>query len=147
MAHFVISRPIAAPPDTVFDVVTDHRRYSEYTPLRKVVLEREGTPEPDGTGAIRALHLAGPPIREEVLDFERPSRFTYTVISGLPVRDHLGTVTISENGSGSLMRYEIETTPTIPVVGFAVVGTLKLGVGRLMAGVAAEAERRAGTPN
>lgn len=143
MAHFMISRPIAASPNTVFDVVTDHRRYPDYTPIRKVVLEREGAPEADGVGAIRALHVVGPPQREEVVDFERPSRFTYKLLSGLPVRDHVGTVTISGNGNGSLLRYEIDTTPTVPLAGFAVVGTLKVAVGRLMAGVAAEAERRA----
>jgi uncharacterized protein YndB with AHSA1/START domain len=145
MAHFVISRPIAAPPDTVFDVITDHRAYPEYTPIRKTVLEREGAPEPDGVGAVRALHVAGPPLREEVVGYERPNRFVYKLLSGLPVRDHLGTVTISENGSGSLMRYEIDTTPTVPLVGAAVVGALKLGVGRIMTGVAGEAERRAAT--
>jgi hypothetical protein len=143
VAHFVLSRPIAAPPNTVFDVVTDHRSYSDYTPLRKAVLEREGAPEPDGLGAIRALHLVGPPMREEVVGFERPNRFVYRLLSGLPVRDHVGTVTISGNGTGSLMRYEIETTPTVPLAGAAVVAAMKVAIGRLMGGVAAEAERRA----
>jgi uncharacterized protein YndB with AHSA1/START domain len=49
-------RRTAAPPQTVFDVLTDHRGYAEYTPLRRVELEREGDPPPNGVGAIRVLH-------------------------------------------------------------------------------------------
>ena len=42
MASFTLVREVRASPETVFDVLTDHRRYSEMTGLRKSVLEREG---------------------------------------------------------------------------------------------------------
>ena len=88
MASFRYVRQVAAPPEVVFDVLTDHRRYTEITPLRKAELEREGEPAPNGLGAIRVLSaLPGPPMREEVIGYERPSRFSYKLLSGLPVRD------------------------------------------------------------
>lgn len=133
MASFTLTRQIAADPERVFDTITDHRRYPEFTPLRRAELERPGESEPNGEGAIRALHLAGPPMRERVLAYRRPQLFTYELLSGLPVRDHVGT----------RMTYAIETTPTVPVVGFAVVGAMRLAISRLMAGVAREAERPA----
>ena len=63
MASFTLTREIGAPPETVFEVLTDHRRYSELTPLRKSELEREGETDPNGVGAIRKLTVAGPPMR------------------------------------------------------------------------------------
>jgi uncharacterized protein YndB with AHSA1/START domain len=142
VADFVLTRRIGAPPEVVFDTITDHRRYPEYTPIRRAELEREGESEPNGTGAIRALHIAGPPVREHVIAFDRPRLFTYELLSGLPLRDHVGTVTIEPDGTGSLMSYRVETTPTVPLAGAAVVAGVRLSIGRLMAAVGREAESR-----
>jgi uncharacterized protein YndB with AHSA1/START domain len=143
MASFTYERQVAAPPEIVFDVLTDHRRYPEITSLRKAELEREGTPEPNGLGAIRVLTVAGPPMREEVIAYEPPSRFSYTILSGLPVRDHIGTVELSPSEGGTRVVYAIHTTPTVPVGGFAVVFALKQAIKSLLGGVAKESERRA----
>jgi uncharacterized protein YndB with AHSA1/START domain len=136
-------REIQAPSETVFDVLTDHRRYAELTPLRKSELEREGEPAPNGVGAIRRLSAVGPPIREEVVAYERPARFSYKVLSGLPVRDHLGTVLLEADGTGTRMTYAVKTSPTVPLVGALVVAAVKRGINQLLDGVTAEAERRA----
>ena len=143
MASFTLTRYIAAAPETVFGVLTDHRKYSELTPLRKAELEREGETDVNGVGAIRRLTVAGPPMREEVIAFEAPSRFSYTVLSGLPVRDHVGTVELSAADGGTRMVYAVRTQPTLPVVGFAVVAAIKQAIKGLIDGVAKESERRA----
>ncbi|MGN6201062.1 MAG: SRPBCC family protein [Solirubrobacterales bacterium] len=143
MASFTYVRQVAAPPEIVFDVLTDHRRYTEITQLRKAELEREGTPEPDGVGAIRRLTLAGPPMREEVLVYERPYRFSYTLLSGLPVRDHVGTVELSPSADGTEVVYAVKTTPTLPFSTVPVLFFMKQGIKTLLGGVAKESERRA----
>jgi len=143
VASFTLTREIAAPPETVFEILTDHRRYAEMTQLRRSELEREGTPAPNGVGAIRKLTAVGPPMREEVIAFEAPSRFSYTVLSGLPVRDHVGTVELAANGGGTRMVYAVRTQPTLPVVGGAVVAVIKQAIKGLIDGVAKESERRA----
>lgn len=143
MATFSFVRQVAAPPETVFDVLTDHRRYTEITPLRKATLEREGDPAPNGVGSIRVLSAFGPPMREETIAYEPSSRFSYKLLSGLPVRDHVGTVELTPLDGGTRMVYAVRTTPTLPVAGFAVVGILKQGVKQLVNGVASESERRA----
>ncbi len=143
MASFTFTREIAAPAETVFEVLTDHRRYNELTPLRKAELEREGEPAPNGVGAIRKLSAVGPALREEVLAYDAPSRFSYTLLSGLPVRDHVGTVELTAENGGTKMVYAVKTQPTIPVVGVAVVAAIKQGIKGLIDGVAKESERRA----
>jgi len=146
MASFTLEREAAAPPEVVFDVLTDHRGYAEITPMRRVELEREGDPAPNGVGAIRVLHSVGPPLREEVIGFERPGRFSYRMLSGAPVRDHVGTVSLEPGGAGTKITYAVRTTPTVPVAGAAVVAVVKLGIKQLLNGVVAESERRAAAP-
>jgi uncharacterized protein YndB with AHSA1/START domain len=143
MASFTYVRQVAAPPEVVFDVLTDHRRYPEITALRKAELEREGEPAPNGLGAIRVLTVAGPPMREEVIAYERPHRFAYKILSGLPVRDHVGTVEMQPNDGGTEIVYAVKTTPTIPLAGPVFMAILKKAIRDLMAGVAKESERRA----
>jgi uncharacterized protein YndB with AHSA1/START domain len=143
MASFTYVRQVAAPPEIVFDVLTDHRRYPEITSLRKAELEREGEPAPNGVGAIRVLTVAGPPMREEVISYERPYRFAYKILSGLPVRDHVGTVELQPSGSGTQVVYAVKTTPTIPLAGSAFMLVLKKAIRDLIGGVAKESERRA----
>jgi len=143
MASFTYERQVAAPPETVFRVLTDHRRYAEITPIRKSVLEREGDPSPDGVGAIRVLSSVGPPLREEVLAYEEPERFSYKLLSGAPMRDHVGTVQLSAHDGGTRMVYAVRTTPTVPLVGPLVVGVVKQGIKTLINGVSAESERQA----
>ncbi|MGC1165213.1 MAG: SRPBCC family protein [Solirubrobacterales bacterium] len=143
MASFTYARQVAAPPETVFEVLTDHRGYAKITPLRKAELEREGEPVPNGVGAIRKLSAAGPPLREEVLGYEPGRRFSYKLLSGLPVRDHVGTVELTPQAGGTQVVYAVRTTPTVPLAGGAVVAVIKIGIKQLLGGVAKESERRA----
>jgi uncharacterized protein YndB with AHSA1/START domain len=143
MASFRYVRQVAAPPEVVFDVLTDHSRYAEITSLRKAELERTGDPEPNGVGAIRSLTVAGPPMREEVLSYERPSRFSYKILSGLPVRDHVGTVELQPKDGGTEVTYAVKTTPTVPLAGPVFMAFLKKAIRDLLGGVAKESERRA----
>jgi uncharacterized protein YndB with AHSA1/START domain len=143
MASFRYVRQVAAPPEIVFDVLTDHRRYTEITSLRKAELEREGDPAPNGLGAIRVLTVAGPPMREEVIAYERPSRFSYKILSGLPVRDHVGTAELKAVDGGTEITYAVKTTPTLPLAGPVFMAVLKKAIRDLMGGVAKESERRA----
>jgi uncharacterized protein YndB with AHSA1/START domain len=143
MASFTYQRQVAAPPETVFDVLTDHRRYTDITPLRKAELEREGEPAPNGVGAIRVLTAVGPPMREEVLAYEPGKRFSYKLLSGLPVREHVGTVELTPSGDGTHVVYAVRTTPTLPLVGGAFLVGMKFGIKQLLGGIAKESERRA----
>ncbi|HEX2097426.1 MAG TPA: SRPBCC family protein [Solirubrobacterales bacterium] len=143
MASFEFVRDVAAPAEVVFDVLTDHRGYARITRLPRAELEREGDPAPNGVGAIRALWSVGPPLREEVIVYERPSRFSYKILSGVPVRDHVGTVELSRVGGGTHIVYVVRMMPTVPIGGGAVVAVTKLAIRQLLDGVTAEAERRA----
>jgi hypothetical protein len=144
MASFTLTKTVDAPPEVVFDVITDHRGYADISPIRRVDMEREGDPAPNGLGAIRVLHLAGPPLREEITVYERPTTFEYRILSGAPLRGHVGHVTLERIAGGTLVTYRIDGTPAPPVVGHAFMGALRTAaVPALLRGVKREAERRA----
>jgi uncharacterized protein YndB with AHSA1/START domain len=143
MASFTFTTTVAAPIETVFDVLTDHRGYVRISPLRSATLEREGDPAPNGVGAIRRLGLLGPPLREQVIEYERPTRFVYRLLSGAPVRDYVGTVELSSQGDLTHVNYRVEMFPTVPLVGRVVVAVARTAVGQLFKGIVKESERRA----
>lgn len=137
-SSFTLTRTVNAPIERVFDAFTDHRRYKDMTPLRSSTLEREGDPAPNGLGAIRKLGLAGPPIVEEVVGYDRPTYFAYKALKGLPVKEHLGEVRLSEAGAQTHVVYTINYTPSIP--GPAVGLALKQAIGALLRGISKSVE-------
>jgi len=144
MPQLNLTREIAAPAEAVFETITDHASYPRFTPIRRVELEQRGEGAPNGVGAIRALHVAGPPIRERVIAYQPPRKFSYEVLSGIPVRKQIGTVTIEPRGEDACtMRYALEIEPKIPFSGPVLGLVTKTAIGRLMASVDAEAVRRA----
>jgi uncharacterized protein YndB with AHSA1/START domain len=144
MASFTYERQVAAPPETVFAVLTEHHLYAQITPMRRSVLEREGEPAPNGVGAIRVLTSVGPPLREEVIAYDPSTRFSYKLLSGAPLRDHIGTVELTpQDGGTTKVVYAVRTTPTLPLVGGAVIAVVKQAIKQLLNGIVKESERRA----
>jgi uncharacterized protein YndB with AHSA1/START domain len=143
LASFRFVRRVKAPPETIFEVATDHRAYADFTPLRRSELEREGEPAPNGVGAIRVFGGLGPPLREEVLTYEPGTRFSYHLLSGAPLRNHVGTIELIRDGEETEVVYAVRTEPTLPLVGAAVLAVSRQAVKQLLEGIVAESERRA----
>ena len=108
MSEFTIEAAVSAKPATVFDVYLDHRGYAKLLGLiRTAELEREGEPPPNGLGAIRKLHLIGATVREEVTDYERPARYSYRMLSGLPLDQFEATVGFAPTEEGTSVSYHV----------------------------------------
>ena len=145
MATFTLVRTTAAPPETVWEVIptTAPSRLHAAAQGRAGEGGRAGA---ERVGAIRVLHAIGPAIREEVVEFEPPTRLVYRMLSGAPIRDHVGTVTLEpaelEGRQGTRLVWAIDTTPTVPLGKGLVVAVTKNAVKGLLDGCVAEAERR-----
>jgi uncharacterized protein YndB with AHSA1/START domain len=117
MIDFVLTRTSTAPIDTVFDVMTDHRGIADYVRLcRRSTLDREGTPAPNGVGAIRRLVAIGPPFVEEIIEYQRPTRYAYKMLSGAPTRDHIGTIELRQAGTGTKVSWRAAGAACVFVV-------------------------------
>jgi Polyketide cyclase / dehydrase and lipid transport len=141
--EFTIVRTTSAPIEAVFDRLTDHANYKNMSPLRSSELLRPGSPEPNGVGAVRRMGLIGPMQTEEIILFERPTRFGYQLRSGLPVRDHVGTVELAQTEAGTDITYSVRSTPSLPIpgLGFVLQVILKQGISGLLDGVVRAAEQ------
>jgi len=143
MIDFTLTRTSSAPIEAVFDRLTDHANYKNMSPLRTSDVVRPGEPEPNGVGAIRRMGLIGPKQTEEVTVFERPTRFGYRLRSGLPVRDHVGTVELAQTEAGTHISYHVRSTPALPIpgLGFVLEIVLKQGISGLLDGIIRAAEQ------
>jgi len=88
MTEFTLTRTTTAPIETVFDALTDHRAIADYVwAVRRSTLDREGTPAPNGVGAVRRIEAVGPAIVEEIIEYQRPTGYANKLVSGAPDRD------------------------------------------------------------
>src|ERR1700757_1052850 len=95
--EFTLTRTTTVPIEKVFDPLTDHRAIANYVwAVRRSTLDREGTPAPNGVGAVRRLVAVGPPFVEEIIEYQRPTRYAYKMLSGAPTRNHIGTIQVRE---------------------------------------------------
>jgi len=90
-----------APVEEVWPLLAEARRWKEWSFLTRTDLEREGTPDPDGVGAVRRFSRMGIGSREEVLAWDPPHHLAYTVLSGFPVRNYRADITLEADGSGT----------------------------------------------
>ena len=73
MQQVEVTHRYNAKPQDVWDVYTDHARWSEWAGTPGSRLAKEGSPERNGSGAVRAF--AGG-MREEILEFDPPKRMS-----------------------------------------------------------------------
>lgn len=122
MAGFTITRVMGASVDRVWEILGDPG--SPPGPGVEVTVERPGAS--DGTGLVRNLRIGRGTYREETTSVGPGHRLTYRMLSGAPVRDYIGTVTLEETpGGGSLVHWAIRFQPKVPGTGWLVAALSK----------------------
>jgi hypothetical protein len=106
-----------APVEDVWPLVGEAARWRDWSFLTATGLEREGTPVPDGVGAIRSFTRFGVGSREEVLAWDPPHHLAYRILSGFPVRDYRADVTLEPAGSGTRIEWAGSYRPKVPGTG------------------------------
>jgi hypothetical protein len=109
---------VAAPIDTVWDKLSNHVGMSQWGPGITVTMDRLGTADPNGVGAIRRIASPGPgpDIVEEVVTFQAPNLFGYKALSGTPFPGYAGEVRLTPAGSGTRINYTVSSTASFPLV-------------------------------
>lgn len=119
MRRVEVRHHFAAPPKAVWDVYTDHARWSEWGGFQKSWLEVEGSHDRNGTGAVRCLGTGPFVAVEEVLDFEPPKRMTYRFVRGpMPFENHLGEALFEPENGGTRLVWRCHFDSKIPGLGW-----------------------------
>ena len=100
----------------VFARCADYQRWPEWLNVHSVVLEEIGE-ETIGVGCVRIVSIAGLHIREEIVEYARPDRIGYVLLSGLPVHDYRGTMTFEPCFGGTRVQWTAEFEPNVPGTG------------------------------
>ena len=144
MIEFTLTRGSTASIETVFDAMTEHRAIADYMWwCRRSTLDREGAPAPNGVGAVRRLASIGTTFVEEIIEYERPVRYAYKMLSGAPTRDHVGTIELLEGGIGTEVSWHLRSTLKIPHVDRLMLPVFKTFIDGLLKGGVTAAERSA----
>ena len=109
--------------EDVWKIVGDPTRIVEWFP---------GVTEATVDGNNRTLMLkAGLPVHEEIVTLDhRMRRFQYRITGPLPVKYHLGTMDVIEDGEpGCLLMYSTEISPD--PMAFVLDGVISEGIGNL----------------
>jgi len=116
MPHLRETIRIKAPLAFVFERLVDHESMNDWPGVGSAKLAVEGTPNRNGLGAVRVIRAKGLSLHEEVVHFEEPTRYDYTIIKGLPV-EHLGSVRLSEGPDAVELSWEVSLQSSWPLVG------------------------------
>jgi uncharacterized protein YndB with AHSA1/START domain len=113
-----INAETPASPETVYALLADGSTWPRWSPMDSVELERPGNPPPEGPGAIRVNRKGKTTGRDEILELEPNRRLKYAALSGLPVRDYVGEVTLTRTTSGTAINWHSTFSAKIPGTGW-----------------------------
>jgi uncharacterized protein YndB with AHSA1/START domain len=116
--HVTSQTTVAVPIETVWEKLSNHVGMSQWGPGITVTMDRLGSADPNGVGAIRRIASPGPgpDIVEEVVTFQAPSLFGYKALSGTPFPGYAGEVRLTPAGSGTHINYSVSSTASFPLV-------------------------------
>jgi hypothetical protein len=122
----------SAAPDAVFALLADATVWKDWAgPLiRDSFWEREGTPPPGGVGAIKRLGAKPVYSREETVEYDPPTRYSYTILSGQPVRSYRADIDLTPVDGGTHIRWAGRFEPKVPGTG----PFMRWYLGRIVAG-------------
>jgi uncharacterized protein YndB with AHSA1/START domain len=114
-----VERLLAAPPQSVFDVVADHARYERFDGIRRSRLAKPGEPAPNGVGAVRWVWIGPLRFEEEVTAFDAPRRLDYVIrrVRALPFRHAGGSIRLEPEGGGTRAVWTSSFEIPIPLLG------------------------------
>jgi uncharacterized protein YndB with AHSA1/START domain len=108
----------AAPPDIVFSLLVDTNGWTAWSLAEEASVVTSPSGEPEGVGAVRTFRTGRTTSVERVVAFDRPSHFSYELVSGLPLVDYRADVRLVPNGGGTAITWESSFRTRFPTSGF-----------------------------
>ena len=91
----------AAPPEAVWRLLADGANWDRWARMSESKLERKGSEEPNGIGAVRRFRTLRRVTREKVIAFDPPRHLAYHWLTGTPVQDYRADVELTPINGGT----------------------------------------------
>ena len=127
MSQVVIESDFSAPPEKVFQALSDNERMGSWLGARITVpIPVEG----GAVGTVRRIHAGLIHIDEKILEHQPPHRIVYRIINRVPaVRDHRGEIRIVPGAAGgSTVRWSIYLDSPLPGVAALITRVLRVAI-------------------
>lgn len=103
MAKATAELTTTAGPDAVWAVVRDFHGLDAWMP---------GVDSLESDGDDRVIGMMGMAIRERLVTLDDDGRvIAYSIVDGAPVESHTATITVTEDGDGTRITWDVEATP------------------------------------
>ncbi|HZR12815.1 MAG TPA: SRPBCC family protein [Acidimicrobiia bacterium] len=134
----------SAPPEDVFALLADGATWPVWSPIGSFQLEEPARGGGEGVGAIRVFRTGRTTSRERVVEVVPDRRFSYALLSGIPIRDYRADVDLTRTPSGgTAIRWHSTFTAKIPGTGGMIRRKLHAFIGECVRGLAQHAAARA----
>jgi len=119
MFHIHVERVIDKDPEAVFEALTDHASYDQFSGVDKSILVEHGHQEKNGEGALRIIGAGPLELHERITEFKRPVKMHYRIekSSPFPVDHRRGEITLHREGDGTRVIWISTGHITIPLAG------------------------------
>lgn len=127
MQTICVTRLVNRPASEVFAVLSDHAGYARLPLVQAATLERAGTADPNGLGALRHVTVNHVLFVEDIVQFEPPLRFRYHVQAcylrlpmgiariRIPFQHSLGEVSLVARGENTEIRWVSSFSVPMPL--------------------------------
>jgi polyketide cyclase/dehydrase/lipid transport protein len=128
-----------ADPATVYALLRDGAGWPTWSPIDSFELERPGTREPEGLGAVRLFRSGRVTGHDEIVELVPDRRFAYTHTSNLPIRNYRADVDLEPIAQGTAIRWVSAFDPKLPGTGWLMRRALDDFIAKLTDGLAEHA--------
>jgi len=106
-----------ASPAAVYALLRDGTTWPVWSPLDSFELEREGVDGGESLGAHRIFRHGRSTSREEIVELQPDRRFSYTLLSGLPLRGYRADVDLQPHDGGTAIHWHSRFRAKYPGTG------------------------------
>jgi uncharacterized protein YndB with AHSA1/START domain len=128
-----------ASPAEVYALLRTGETWPAWSPIDAFELEREGGDGGESLGARRIFHTGRATSHEEIVELRPERRFSYALLSGLPLRSYRADVDLEPRDGGTAIRWHSTFHPKWPGTGVMLRRALTRFIQRCADGLAAYA--------
>jgi hypothetical protein len=127
----------------VYALLRDGAGWPTWSALESFELERADADGGEGVGARRVFHSKtwgrATASREEIVELIPDRRFSYALLSGLPLRNYRADIDLEPTATGTTIRWHASFDPKVPGTGWFYRWALGTFIARTARGLAAQA--------